>query len=48
MLEVDDLKGRSVHELAIIVGSLLITLGCAKAPLRSQVKVPNDPNETKM
>jgi len=48
MHEVDDLKGRSVHELATIVGSLLLIIGCAEGPLRSQMKVPNDPNESKM
>jgi len=35
MLKVDDLNGRSVHELAAIVGSLLLIIGCAENPLRS-------------
>jgi len=48
MLEVDDLKSRPVHELATIVGSLLLIIRCAESPLKSRMKVPNNPIESKV
>jgi len=36
MLEVDRLKGPSVHDLATIVGSLLLIIGCDESLLESQ------------
>jgi len=50
MLEVGDLKGRSVQFMNClrIVGSLLPIIACAESSLKSQMKVPNNPIESKM
>jgi len=47
MLEVDCLKVDLFMNWLQILGSLLPIIGCAESSLKSQMKVPNNPIESK-